>query len=280
MIIAHQDDETLFRQLWVQNFVSFCLEEIQVGDTVLAHVGKPMFNWVTEDRQERQNAAQAAQRKDIEAQNARRALAEEKGEAFHEKEIVPLVHYSGCSDPCQANMLCFGLRDNKIVNRQGLGNWVIGGNYTCISKFAKWVPKLSDIQPGDLLFVRHPHHVCMVVSVQDDSLVIAEYGQFSKPSNSASLATDCALIQGYHWRSTSQNGFDELEHDEKGTKRQIWGYINVWEFIQSQGRKVPYWIVKPSPDRSSEGLPVVKPVLSKLELDINNKYFPPFAHDV
>ncbi len=127
-----------------------------------AFQGDPVFDEVTEGRQDQQDAAR--------------------------RQNPHVVPYSGCTDLFSFCAEAVGVEDEEFVNRNDDGGrkpWATGGGPTFITRAAWYLDaKRHDVMtilgPGDALVVADPWHVCMVCAVDlvAMTIIVYEYGQF------------------------------------------------------------------------------------------------------
>jgi len=99
--------------------------------------------------------------------------------------------YSSCGDLPHYVLMRLGFRDERILNRSddgGIRNWSIGQNLSRLvfktGKALVWASIAKRPQPGDVLYLASPEHVCVLDSVDEAAGTITtfDYGQFDQKS--------------------------------------------------------------------------------------------------
>lgn len=160
-------------------------------------VGDPVHEWVTEGRRKQYEDALRA------------------GAAWAIRMRDEGAPYSSCGDLAHWLLLCLGVRDESVVNRNDDGGdlaWRVVVNisrltgspwYRIVNHNTKQRP-----EPGDILHVQSPDHVAVLLEkTTDDQWVTADYGQ---PYGQIRVCPVRAIPGGLQVRGKRLVGFESL----------------------------------------------------------------------
>lgn len=100
--------------------------------------------------------------------------------------------YSACADLAHYMLHQLGLRDERIVNRnddQGQTPWIVGANLSRLvfssGRAFVWAKPTLRPQPGDILYLAPPEHVCILEHLDEAAGTLAsfDYGLWNPATN-------------------------------------------------------------------------------------------------